>query len=66
MEMRRLARRSITALRDIKQGEGFTEDNVGLRRPGDGLAPKLIHMFWGQTASKSIVKGTQLRLGDSS
>ncbi len=64
MEMRRLARRSITALKDIRLGEAFTEDNLGLRRPGDGLSPKLIHQFLGKTARKCILKGAQTGLGD--
>lgn len=63
-EMRTLARRSITAIRDIKHGEELTEENLGLRRPGNGLAPKLIEHFWGRKARRAIVKGEQLRFGE--
>lgn len=35
--MRRLARRSITAIRDIAVGEVLSEYNIGMRRPAGGL-----------------------------
>lgn len=64
IKMRRLARRSITALRDIVAGEVLNEENLGLRRPGDGLSPKLIEHFWMNKAKTAIPKGTQLKMGD--
>ena len=64
IKMRLLARRSITALKDITVGEVFNEHNIGLRRPGDGLSPKLIEYFWSRHAKTAIPKGTQLRMGD--
>lgn len=63
-EMRRLARRSVTALRDIQEGEVFTTDNLGLRRPGDGLPPKFIDYALGNRSRQSIKKGQQLGFGD--
>lgn len=63
-DMRRLARRSVTALRDIAPGEMFDDDNLGLRRPGDGLPPKFIELTLARRARRSIVKGQQLALGD--
>ena len=64
LDMRPLARRSITALRDIAAGESLTEENLGLRRPGTGLSPKLIEHVWSHQARAAIPKGTQLKLGD--
>ncbi|HEY6895649.1 MAG TPA: N-acetylneuraminate synthase family protein [Rhodocyclaceae bacterium] len=64
-DMRRLARRSVTALRDIAVGEELTEANLGLRRPGDGLPPKFIELAWGRRARRALVKGEQLRFGDA-
>jgi sialic acid synthase SpsE len=63
-DMRRLARRSVTTLRDINEGEIFTEDNVGLRRPGDGLPPKFIDLALGNMSRQAIKKGQQITLGD--
>lgn len=64
IKMRRLARRSITAIRDIAPGEELTIDNLGLLRPGDGLSPKLIDQFFSRKAKTFITKGSQLRIGD--
>lgn len=62
--MRRLARRSVTALSDIAAGETLTKQNLGLRRPGDGLPPRIIDIAWGRKARRAIAKGEQLQLGD--
>lgn len=63
-EMRRLARRSVTALRDIAPAEVLTEANLGLRRPGDGLPPSFIELAWGRRARRAVARGEQLTLGD--
>lgn len=34
-----IARKSIVAARDIKAGETFTEDNLTVKRPGNGISP---------------------------
>ena len=34
-----VARKSIVAKRDIKQGEVFTEENITTKRPGNGVSP---------------------------
>lgn len=34
-----IARKSIVAARDIKQGETLTEDNLCVKRPGNGISP---------------------------
>ena len=34
-----IARKSIVAARDIKQGEKLTEDNLCVKRPGNGISP---------------------------
>jgi len=36
---RELARKSLVALRPIAQGEAFTPDNLGCKRPGHGISP---------------------------
>lgn len=63
-DMRILARRSIVAARDIKKGEVCSEDNVGLRRPGNGLAPGLLDFVLGGKATRDIESGEMLRFGD--
>ena len=34
-----IARKSIVANRDIKKGEIFTEKNITVKRPGNGISP---------------------------
>ena len=34
-----VARKSIVALKDIKKGELFTEENITTKRPGNGISP---------------------------
>ena len=63
-KMRVLARRSIVALRDIQSGETLSEENLGLRRPGNGLPPHIFEQVLGKKAAGKIVKGGMLNLGD--
>ena len=62
LEMRKLARRSIVILKDTKKGEKFTEENIGLRRAGNGLAPILMKDILGSFASQDLFKGNLLEL----
>jgi len=57
----RVFRRSLFAVRDIKKGEKFDENNVRSIRPGHGLSPKYADKFWGKQAIKNIKKGSPLR-----
>ena len=63
-EMRDLARRSIVATCDIKKGQILNENNIGLRRPGYGIPPKLIDGIYGLKATKEILKGHIMETGD--
>ena len=62
--MRSIARRSITAIKDIVQGETFDDSSIGMRRPGNGLPPEMLSSILGRTATKNIAAGTTLSLGD--
>jgi len=62
LEMRKLARRSIVILKDTKQGDKLTEENIGLRRAGNGLSPILIKDMLGSFASQDLVEGNLLEL----
>jgi len=39
------------------QGDIFSEKNLGLRRPGYGLPPKMIFELFGKKSKKEIMKG---------
>jgi len=64
MAMQTLARRSVVALQDICSGDRLVKENVGLRRPGDGLPPAMLEQFLGLTATRNISKGERLGIGD--
>lgn len=63
-EMKTLARRSIVALRDVQEGELLDDSTIGLRRPGNGLAPSLFESVLGLSAARFVPAGSCLRLGD--
>ncbi|WP_010648144.1 N-acetylneuraminate synthase [Oceanobacillus massiliensis] len=44
----KIARKSIVASCDIKKGQLFSEGNIDIKRPGDGLSP----VFWDQLIGK--------------
>lgn len=53
-------RRSIFAVKDIKQGERFTEENIRIIRPAYGLPPKDFEKVVNKVAAKDIECGTPL------
>lgn len=59
----RVFRRSIFAVKDIKRGELFTEENIKIIRPGYGLEPKYYESTLGKSAVQDIEKGTPLHWG---
>lgn len=55
-------RKSIFAVKDIKQGERFSEENVRVIRPGYGLKPKYYDDILGKSANRDIDYGTPLNV----
>lgn len=53
-------RRSIFTVKDIQEGERFTEDNIRVIRPGYGAKPKYYYDFLKQRAPKNISRGSPL------
>ncbi|MDE7146275.1 MAG: N-acetylneuraminate synthase [Duncaniella sp.] len=49
-----VARKSIVAARDISSGEVFTEENIAVKRPGNGVSPMLWDDVIGQVAVKDF------------
>lgn len=52
--------RSLFAVKDIKIGDIFTEENIRSIRPGFGLHPKYLDELLGKKARKNIILGTPL------
>lgn len=53
-EIAKVARKSVVALRDIKKGGRFTEQNLGVKRPGTGLPPKYLTVILGTRATRNL------------
>jgi N-acetylneuraminate synthase len=53
-------RRTLRALRGIREGEVFTRQNIGARRPAGGLPPRFISRFLGGFAPHAIQAGEAL------
>jgi len=51
-------RRSLFVVKDVKEGEEFTEKNVRSIRPGYGLRPKYLKDVLGKRAISSVKRGT--------
>ena len=47
-----VAKKSLVAIKEIQCGEKFTEDNLGVKRPGTGISPNLYWDWLGQHATK--------------
>ncbi len=52
----KVARKSLVALQNIKKGEVFTKENVGAKRPGDGLSPMFFWDIVGKKANRDYKK----------
>lgn len=57
MKKSRISCRSLFVVKDIKEGEVITEENVKSIRPGYGLAPKYLKDIIGKQASRNLKKG---------
>lgn len=49
-----IARKSIVAARDIKKGEVFTDENITVKRPGNGISPMCWDEVIGRTANRDF------------
>lgn len=61
---RAIARKSIVAARAIEPGERFSEENLAVKRPGDGLSPMRWDEVIHQTASRRFSPDEPIVLGD--
>jgi pseudaminic acid synthase len=57
-EKSKLFKRSIYIIKDMAVGDVFTEENIGIIRPGNGLSPKYYGHIIGQSINHSAKKGT--------
>ncbi len=53
-------KRSIYIIKNMKEGDVFTKDNIRIIRPGLGASPQYFDMFLGKKINQSVIKGTAL------
>jgi len=56
LEVAKVARKSIVALKDIKKGTRIREDMLVIKRPGTGIKPKYLEKVIGKIAGENIKK----------
>ena len=59
---RPIARKSIVAARPIVKGEAFTEENLTVKRPGDGVSPMRWREVLGKTAKRAFEEDEKIEL----
>lgn len=50
-------RRSVFAVKDMEEGEPFTEENIRIIRPGYGLMPREYEGLLGKTCTRAVKRG---------
>ena len=60
IENRLAIRKSITAKRDLQEGEKIQEEDISIKRPADGIEPKYIPMILGKTVKTNIKKDSPI------
>lgn len=58
---RSTVRKSLVATQPIAEGDLFTSENLGVKRPGDGVSPMRYWEYLDRSASKSYQRGEQIR-----
>lgn len=64
LQVRAVARRSVTTAKAIQQGQLLQLSDLVLLRPGSGIAPKDMYSLVGRVASKDIPEGSTLFWSD--
>ena len=65
-KMKKLARKSIVVLTDIKKNEVIDSHKIGIKRPGTGLPPKMFDEIIGKRTTRDLMKNELLQTGDYS
>ncbi len=60
VKVRKVARKSIVVVKDIKKGDKIEEGNIGVKRPEGGIAPKYFNKVLGHKAACDIKENTPL------
>ncbi len=64
LPVRDLVRRSVTTMRSVQQGATLRVEDIGLLRPGTGIAPRELYAVVGRRVVRDIPAGTTLVWSD--
>ncbi|WP_027937103.1 N-acetylneuraminate synthase [Anaeroarcus burkinensis] len=56
-----IARKSLVAAKDIRQGEKYTNENIAIKRPGDGVSPIYYWDWIGKMSDRDYKKDEKIR-----
>lgn len=60
----KIVRKSVVAIKNIKKGQKFTRENLGIKRPGSGLLPKFFSLIIGKIAKRNLLSGAIIKSAD--
>jgi len=61
LKNRPIARKSLVAARGIRKGESFTQDNLAVKRPGDGVSPVYYWEWLGKIADRDYLQDDKVQ-----
>ena len=64
LDQRNVHRRSVVTTKAVQKGEVFTEENLGIKRPGSGIQPRELDFVLGKTAARDIQSEVLLERDD--
>lgn len=62
--VRRMARKSMVATRDLPAGHVLTESDICFKRPGTGLSPMEFHRVLGRRLTRDVAANRVIKAGD--
>lgn len=64
LEVKKFARRSVSAKTEIQKGSIITTDSIEIVRPADGIAPRFAFLVIGRAAKRTIAEGESIAWKD--
>jgi N,N'-diacetyllegionaminate synthase len=64
LEVKKFARRSVTAKTEIPKGSIITTDHIEIVRPADGIEPRFAFLVIGRAAKRTIAQGESITWND--
>ena len=56
-----IAKKSIVSTKNIKKGEVFTKNNIGIKRPGNGIEPRFYFDILGKISKTDVAEDSLIQ-----